>query len=128
MDDFLKHRRTNHLRAAGYAPNIRITGSIEPVCLHKSKETMMKKITIATLFTTAILFFSFNSAFAGSEGLPADRVISAIQTATATNPGLIHEVEVEEKHGKLIIEIKIIDAKGQKIKMSVDPEKNEVIR
>lgn len=87
----------------------------------------MKKIG-STTFTAIMLLFSFNNAFADSEGLPADRVIAAIQTAVAANPGLIHEVEVEQKLGKLIIEVKVIDAKGQKIKVKVDPEKNEVIR
>lgn len=88
----------------------------------------MKKIGGATVFTAILLLFSFNSAFADSEGLPADRVITAIQTAVAARPGLIHEVEVDQEHGKLIVEIKIIDATGQKIKVKLDPEKNEVIR
>ncbi len=88
----------------------------------------MKKIGGATVFTAIMLLFSFNNAFADSEGLPADRVITAIQTAVAANPGLIHEVEVDQEHGKLIVEIKIIDAKGQKTKVKIDPEKNEVIR
>ncbi|MBE7526138.1 MAG: PepSY domain-containing protein [Burkholderiales bacterium] len=87
----------------------------------------MKKMTVATLFTATMLLFSFNSAFAGNEGLPADRVIAAIQTAVAANPGLIHEVEVETKQGKLAVEVKIIDAKGQKVKVKVDPETNAVI-
>lgn len=88
----------------------------------------MKKIGGATVFAAAMLLFSFNSAFAGSEGLPADQVISAIQAAVAANPGNIHEVEVDQEHGKLIVEVKIIDAQGQKTKVKIDPEKNEVIR
>lgn len=92
------------------------------------EEMIMKKIGSTTVFTAIMLLFSFNNAFADSEGLPADRVITAIQTAIAANPGLIHEVEVEQKFGKLIVEVKVIDAKGQKIKVKVDPEKNEVIR
>ena len=88
----------------------------------------MKKIGSATVFAAVMLLFSFNSAFADSEGLPADRVITAIQTAVAASPGLIHEVEVDQEQGKLIVEIKIIDAAGQKIKVKIDPEKNEVIR
>lgn len=88
----------------------------------------MKKVGSATIFAAVMLLFSFSNAFADSEGLPADRVIAAIQTAVAANPGLIHEVEVDQEHGKLIVEIKIIDAKGQKTKVKIDPEKNEVIR
>lgn len=56
----------------------------------------MKKITGAAILT-ATMFFSFNSAFAGNEGLPADQVISAIQAAVAANPGNIHEAEVERE-------------------------------
>ena len=88
----------------------------------------MKKIGGATVFAAAKLHFSFKSAFDGSEGLPSDQVISAIQAAVAANPGNIHEVEVEQKQGKLIVEVKIIDAQGQKTKVKIDPEKNEVIR
>lgn len=88
---------------------------------------MMKRITGAAILTTAMLF-SFNSAFAGNEGLPADQVISAIQAAVAAKPGNIHEVEVEQKRGKLVVEVKIIDAKGQKTKVKIDPTNNTVVQ
>lgn len=88
----------------------------------------MKGTTLAAIFTATTLLFSINSAFAGDEGLPASQVIAAINTAVAATPGLIHEVEVEQKLGKMIVEVKIIDAKGQKVKVKVDPEKNTVIR
>lgn len=87
----------------------------------------MKKIGGITVFTATILFLSINSAFADNEGLPAEHVITSIQTAIAANPGLIHEIEVEQKLGKLIVEIEIIDAKGQKAKVKIDPDKNEII-
>ncbi|SDW80101.1 Peptidase propeptide and YPEB domain-containing protein [Nitrosomonas eutropha] len=86
----------------------------------------MKKITGAAILTAA-MFFSFNSAFAGNEGLPADQIISAIQAAVAANPGNIYETEVEREQGKLIVEVKIIDANGKKIKVKIDPAKNAVI-
>lgn len=88
----------------------------------------MKKTTLAAIFTATTLLFSVDSVFAGNEGLSADRVIAAINTAIATTPGLIHEVEVEQKAGKVIIEVEIIDAKGQKIKVRIDPEKNTIIQ
>lgn len=87
----------------------------------------MKKITGATILTAAMLF-SFNSAFAGSESLPADQIISAIQAAVAATPGTIHEVEVEQKRGKLVVEVKIIDTKGQKVKVKIDPANNTVVQ
>lgn len=89
---------------------------------------MMKKITGAAILITTAVFFSFSNAFAGDEGLPADQVISAIRAAVAANPGNIHEVEVEQKQGKLIVEVKIIDANGKKAKVKIDSEKNTVIQ
>lgn len=86
----------------------------------------MKKITSAAILTAAMLF-SFNNAFAGDEALPANQVISAIQAAVAANPGNIHEVEVEQKQGQLIVEVKIITTDGKKVKVKVDPANNAVL-
>jgi uncharacterized membrane protein YkoI len=55
-------------------------------------------------------------------------VIAAIQTAVAANPGLIEEVDVDREGGRLIVEVKIINADGRQIEVKVDPEENEVIR
>ena len=46
----------------------------------------MKHVSILAVVATALLL-SFGSAFAKDEGLPADRVIAAIQTAVAAHPG-----------------------------------------
>lgn len=86
----------------------------------------MKNITGIAILTSTILF-PFNNALAGDEGLPADQVISAIQTAVAAHPGNIHEAEVEKEQGNLIVEVKIIDADGKKIKVKVNPEKNTIL-
>jgi uncharacterized membrane protein YkoI len=86
----------------------------------------MKNITGIAILTST-MFFPFNNALASHEALPADQVISAIQTAVAAYPGNIHEAEVEKEQGNLIVEVKIIDADGKKIKVKVDPAKNTVL-
>lgn len=88
----------------------------------------MKSVTTRAIFAATVLLLSFGSAFAQDEGLPADRVIAAIQTAVAAHPGLITEVEVEREGGRLIVEIEIRSADGKKIEVKVDPEKNAVMR
>lgn len=88
----------------------------------------MKSITKIVVLAATLLLLSFGSAFAYDRGLPADRVIAAIQTAVAANPGLIEEVDVDREGGRLIVEVKIINADGRQIEVKVDPEENEVIR
>jgi len=74
------------------------------------------------------LVFSFGSAFAADEVLPADRVIAAIQIAVAANPGLIKEVDIDRERGRLTVEVEIIGADGRKTEVRIDPETNELIR
>lgn len=78
----------------------------------------------AVLTAGALLFVSV-SAFANDEALPADRVVAAIQTAVASNPGLVKDVEVEREKGKLFVDVEIIGEDGRKAKVRIDPEKNE---
>jgi hypothetical protein len=88
----------------------------------------MKRMIIPAVFTAIALLLSFDSTFANDRGLPADRVIAAIQTAVAAQPGLITEVEVEREGGRLIVEVQILSADGRQIEVKVDPEKNTVMR
>jgi hypothetical protein len=88
----------------------------------------MKRMTILAVFAATALLLAFGPACANDRGLPADRVIAAIQTAVAAHPGFINEVEVEREGGRLIVEVEIISADGKKTKVKVDPEKNAVMR
>ena len=78
--------------------------------------------------TVIVLLFSFGNAFATDEGLPAEVIISSIQAAVADTPGLVKDVEIEREGGKLIVEVKIIDDKGTKTKVRIDPETKTRIR
>lgn len=88
----------------------------------------MKHRPIRAVVAATALLLSFGSAVAKDEGLPADRVIAAIQTAVAAHPGQITEVDVEREGGRLIVEIEIRSADGKKIEVKVDPEQNAVLR
>lgn len=87
----------------------------------------MKLLNTAVL-SAGLLLFSVNSAVAGDESLPAEQVIAAIQAAVAAAPGTVREAEVERKRGKTVVEVKIIDDSGTKVKVLVDPENNSVIK
>ena len=75
-----------------------------------------------------LLSFTCGANAADSEALPHQTVISAIQTAMQTYPGRIKEVEVDRKQGRLVVEVNIIDDSGKSRKVTVDPEKNQVVR
>jgi uncharacterized membrane protein YkoI len=59
--------------------------------------------------------------------IPADRLIAAIRTAVAAQPGNVGEVEVERDHGRTIVEVKVVGSDGRTIEVKVDVEKNEVV-
>jgi hypothetical protein len=88
----------------------------------------MKRVPTLAVVATTVLLLSFGSVVAKDEGLPADRVIAAIQTAVAANPGHITEVDVEREGGRLIVEIEILSTDGKKTKLKVDPDTNAVMR
>jgi uncharacterized membrane protein YkoI len=87
----------------------------------------MKIISIRSVSSAFVLLTA--SAFAHADGkLPAQQVIAAIQTAVATFPGQIKEVEVEQERGQRIVEVRIENDKGNDETIKVDPEKNQVIK
>ena len=96
---------------------------------HLWREIAMKIVTNLAVFTAIAMSLSFGSAIANDdEGLPAERVIAAIQTAVAAHPGRITELEVEREDGRFIVEVEIISADGRRTEVKVDPEKNEAMR
>lgn len=82
----------------------------------------------SSVVAVIILLFSAGSGFAKDEALPAEVIISSIQAAIADTPGLIKDVEVERENGKLLVEVKIIDDKGTRTKVKIDPETNTRVR
>lgn len=88
----------------------------------------MRRIFRSIIFAIIVMLLSLGSVSADVRALPADKVIAAIQTAVAAYPGLIKEVEVEQKHGRLMVEVKIIRPDGARIEIKVDPETNTLFR
>lgn len=88
----------------------------------------MRTMTKPAMLAAIALLLAFGNVFANDHGLPAERVIAAIQTAVAASPGLVREVEVDRRGGRLIVEVEIINADGKKTEVKVDPENNQVMR
>lgn len=79
----------------------------------------------SAVIAAMVLLLGAGSAAAVDEALPAEQVIAAIQTAVASTPGLVKEVEVEREGGRLIVEVEIVNTDGRKSKVKIDPERNE---
>lgn len=89
----------------------------------------MKKNSIGISFAGfAMLAAVAPSVQADDAALPHQQLIAAIQTAIAAHPGQIQEVDVEKKSGKTVVEVTITGNDGKKKELTVDPEKNQVVR
>lgn len=88
----------------------------------------MKRLLMGLVASGAVLimFASPVAKAADSERLPAEKVIAAIQAAVATHPGEIKEVEVDEKRGRLLVEVTIIGADGVKKEVHIDPATSKI--
>lgn len=62
----------------------------------------------------------------GTDAIPAEQMISAIEAAVAAHPGNVAEVEVDEENDRMIVEIEIVDAQGSKKEVEVDAETSKV--
>jgi uncharacterized membrane protein YkoI len=63
-----------------------------------------------------------------TSALTADQTIACIRTALAAQPGMINEVEAEEKSGQHLCEVEIIAENGQKYELHVDVATNQVVK
>lgn len=62
------------------------------------------------------------------QGLPADQVISAIETVAAAHKGNIKDVEIDEKDKRLLVEVTIVDADGKETEVRVDPQTSKIVQ
>ncbi|MDX9873503.1 MAG: PepSY domain-containing protein [Spongiibacteraceae bacterium] len=82
---------------------------------------------ILTIGACALLFSSVTFAFGDDdEKVSADALIKAVQTAVATYPGEISDVEVDKKRDKLVIEVEVVGADGER-EIHIDAATGEVI-
>jgi uncharacterized membrane protein YkoI len=57
--------------------------------------------------------------------LPLETILHKLEQ---THPGKVLEVELEKKHGKVMYEIELLDAKGKVWKFRVDPRSGDVVK
>ena len=78
--------------------------------------------------SVALLFLISPLSHAADEkGRPAQLVIAAIQTAIASTPGQVKEVEVDDKNGRVVVEVTIVGSNGREKEIVVNPETNQVM-
>jgi hypothetical protein len=91
-------------------------------------ERNMKLITTcAPSLAAFLLVLSPHSHAADEKGLPANQLIAAIQSAVASTPGNVKEVEVDSHNGQVVIEVTIVGADGREKEIKVNPTNNQVV-
>jgi hypothetical protein len=80
-----------------------------------------------------ILLLTGGYALAASSGkqisaLTADEAIACIRTAVAAQTGLVKGVDGDDKKGKHLCEVKIVDETGKRHTLQVDVETNQVVK
>lgn len=87
------------------------------------------KIPISRHALLAVCMAAAVPAFAESDGkgIAAEKLIGAIQVAVKAHPGLVKEVEVDTEKGRQVIKIEIIQEKGRKQKVQVEPTSQQIL-
>ena len=63
-----------------------------------------------------------------TSALTTEEAIACIRTAVAAQAGLVKVVEGEDKKGKRLCEVKIVDETGKRHKLQVDVQTNQVVK
>jgi hypothetical protein len=63
-----------------------------------------------------------------ANALTAEQVSTCVQTAVASQAGMVTKVEVEHTKGQRLCEVSIIDTKGKKHTLQVDVSANQVVK
>src|SRR5690606_4526946 len=61
-------------------------------------------------------------------GLPADQVISAIETVATSHQGNVKDVEVDEKDNQRLVQATAVDGEGKKTEARVDPQTSQIVQ
>ena len=85
---------------------------------------------ILTLTAASAAFLLAAPAFADTDkGLPADQLIAAIQQAVAAQPGMIKDVEVNDRRNQTpLVEVEIVAADGKKHEIKIDSGTRQVVK
>ena len=95
---------------------------------HLRSASTMPAGLLAVLFLSAGSMMVTAHARETPKALGADHVIACIQTAVATQAGLVREVEVEYEGGQWLCEVKLVDETGKRHTLHVDVATNQVVK
>lgn len=90
-------------------------------------KAMLAGIVATVLLTTGGLVIGAHAARPTS-ALTANQASACIQTAVAAQAGMVTKVEVGEKKGQRLCEVRIVDEAGKKHKLQIDVNTNQVVK
>jgi hypothetical protein len=64
----------------------------------------------------------------GTSGLTADQTIACIRAALTAQPGLINEVDVDDKRGQRLCKVEIMAENGRRDGLHVDVATSRVVK
>lgn len=88
----------------------------------------MKLLVKSIVLVAVTLLLASANAFATDRALPAELIIAAIQIAVIDQPGLVREVEVEKRQGRLIVVVEMVGVDGRRSKVRIEPERYTRVR
>jgi Peptidase propeptide and YPEB domain len=88
---------------------------------------MLAGLFAMLLLTTAGVVVTAQAART-TKALTAAQATACIQTAVAAQAGMVTKVEVEDKGGRRLCEVGIVDDSGKKHKLQIDANTNQVVK
>ncbi len=95
---------------------------------HLHGATHLRAGLLAMLLLTAGGLVGAGHAARTTPGLTAAQATACIQTAVAAQAGMVTKVEVEEKRGQRLCEVRLVDEAGRRHTLQVDATTNQVLK
>ena len=95
--------------------------------LHPCATGLLAGLVVTLLFTGGARVVAAPPGQSAS-ALTAEEAIACIRTAVAAQAGFVKEVEGDDKKGKRLCEVKIVDETGKRHKLQVDVQTNQVVK
>jgi hypothetical protein len=118
---------TQYPGAEGYAVNIHhMRGGRTMRDLHGTTHRVLRlfAVLLLTVGTTVGAAYAART----TPALTADQATACIQAATTAQAGMVTKVEVEEKQGQRLCEVRIVDNSGKKHRLQVDANTHQVVK
>jgi len=94
--------------------------------LHGTQDILAGLFVLLLLITGGLIMTA--QAASTATALTADQISACVQTAVASQAGMVTKVEVEHARGQRLCEVGIIDTKGKKHTLQVDVSANQVVK